>query len=58
MLNLQSRITREKEKVQNLSLRGWGNLIAISKSWSNKNAIPYNDRNSTVVFEQWKNAEK
>lgn len=57
MLNMQSRTTK-KEKVQKLSSTGWGNFIALLKSWNNLKPIDYEYSNLGVFYEQVKYVEK
>ena len=57
MLNMQSRTTK-KEKVQKLSSTGWGNFIALLKSWTNLKPIDYEYSNLGVFYEQIKYVEK
>ena len=57
MLNMQSRTTK-KEKVQKLSSTGWGNFIALLKSWTNLKPIDYEYSNLGVFYEQVKCVEK
>ena len=57
MLNMQSRTTK-KEKVQKLSSTGWGNFIALLKSWTNLKPIDYEYSNLGVFYEQVKYVEK
>ena len=57
MLNMQSRTTK-KEKVQKLSSTGWGNFIALLKSWTNLKPIDYEYSNLGVFYEQVKYVRK
>ena len=56
MLNMQSRTTK-KEKVQKLSSTGWGNFIALLKSWTNLKPIDYEYSNLGVFYKQVKYVE-
>ena len=55
-LNVKSITANNKKKnVQQLSSKGWGNFIAISKSWTNIKPINNKYINLPSVYEQNKN---